>query len=74
MLRVTNIYEPNPMWFKAIFGLKINMEKSELILVGRMPNCEELASLLGCNVGSFPPSIWVLLKLLPESHQWFETW
>lgn len=36
-----------------IYGLKINMEKSELPLVGREDNLE-LASKLGCWVGKFP--------------------
>ncbi|KAL6333095.1 hypothetical protein AAG906_028278 [Vitis piasezkii] len=31
------------MWFKAILGLKINLTKSELILVKRVENLEELA-------------------------------
>ena len=30
------------MWFKAISSLKINFEKSKLILVGRVDNAEEL--------------------------------
>ena len=31
------------MWFEVISGLKINLTKSELILVGRPENLEELA-------------------------------
>lgn len=42
------------MWFEAISGLKINLEKSELILVGRVPIMEELVDILGCKVGSLP--------------------
>ena len=30
------------MWFKVISSLKINFEKSKLILVGRVDNTEEL--------------------------------
>lgn len=30
------------MWFKTISGLKINLEKSEMILVGPMLDLEEL--------------------------------
>ena len=40
------------MWFEAIFGLRVNMDKSELILVGRLENVEDLSAELGCKVGS----------------------
>ena len=42
------------MWFEAISGLKINLEKSERILVGRVPIMEELVDILGCEVGLLP--------------------
>ena len=42
------------MWFEALSSLKINLEKSELIPVGDIPNLEELAGLLGCRVDAFP--------------------
>ncbi|RVW24664.1 putative ribonuclease H protein [Vitis vinifera] len=42
------------MWFEAIFGLNINLEKSEILPVGRVENAEVLASELGCKVGSLP--------------------
>ena len=42
------------MWFEAYSGLKINLSKSENILVGRVDNVEMLASELGCGVGSLP--------------------
>ena len=42
------------MWFEAYSGLKINLSKSEIILVGRVDNVEMLASELGCGVGSLP--------------------
>ena len=42
------------MWFEALFGLKINMDKSELIPVRNVDNAEELAVVLGCKVGSLP--------------------
>ena len=41
-------------WFEAVFGLKINWDKSELILVGRVDNVVELAVEFDCRVGSFP--------------------
>ena len=42
------------MWFEVISKLKINLEKSELILVGRVPIMEELADILGCKMGLLP--------------------
>ena len=42
------------MWFKAISGLKINLDKSELISIGRMSNVMELAGIFGCKVGVLP--------------------
>ena len=42
------------MWFEACSGLKINLEKSELISVGRVHDIEGLALELGCKVGGLP--------------------
>ena len=42
------------MWFEALSGLKVNLEKSELILVDRVENVEELADEFGYKVGIFP--------------------
>ena len=42
------------MWFEALSGLKINLEKSELILVGNVANVEVLADELRCKVGCLP--------------------
>ena len=42
------------MWFEAIYGLSINLNKSEILPVGRVENVEVLASELGCKVGSLP--------------------
>ncbi|RVW33303.1 Transposon TX1 uncharacterized 149 kDa protein [Vitis vinifera] len=39
---------------KAISGLRIKLEKSELILVGRVENIDDLALDFGCRVGSLP--------------------
>ena len=44
------------MWFEACSGLRINLEKSEIIPVGRVLNIEGLALELGCKVGGFPSS------------------
>ena len=42
------------MWFEAVSGLKINLNKSEIISIGSVANMEELASELGCKVGTLP--------------------
>ena len=42
------------MWFKVVSGLRINLEKSELIPVGRVENMDDLAWDFGCRVGSLP--------------------
>ncbi|RVX19375.1 putative ribonuclease H protein [Vitis vinifera] len=44
------------MWFEACSGLRINLEKSEMIPVGRVMNIEGLALELGCKVGGIPSS------------------
>ena len=44
------------MWFRAMSGLKINLVKSEIIPIGLVTNLVELASELGCKIGSFPTS------------------
>lgn len=36
------------MWFEAMFGLKVNLQKSELITAGEVDNEDKLASLEGC--------------------------
>ena len=42
------------MWFEAFSGLKINLNKSEIIPLGRVDNVESLAAELGCRVRSLP--------------------
>ena len=49
------------MWFGAMSGLKINLVKSEIIPIGPVTNLVELASKLGCKIGSFPTSYLGLL-------------
>ncbi|RVW49313.1 Peptidyl-prolyl cis-trans isomerase FKBP20-1 [Vitis vinifera] len=41
-------------WFKATSGLKINLAKSEVILVGEVEDINELTVELGCRVGALP--------------------
>ena len=42
------------MWFKVVSGLRINLEKSKLIPMGRVENFDDLAMEFGCRVGSLP--------------------
>ena len=42
------------MWFDAMSGLKINLNKSEITPIGYVTNAEELVSELGCKIGSLP--------------------
>ena len=42
------------MWFEACSGLKINLEKSELIPMGRVQVIKDLALELGCKGGGLP--------------------
>ena len=44
------------MWFEAMSGLRINLNKSEIIPVGAVDNVVELALELGCGIGSLPTS------------------
>ena len=44
------------MWFEAISGLRINLDKSEILPVGRVENLENLALEAGCKVGKLPSS------------------
>ena len=42
------------IWFKAVFGLKINLGKSELVPVGMVHNLDLLLNVLGCKQGTLP--------------------
>nr|XP_016481281.1 PREDICTED: uncharacterized protein LOC107802323 [Nicotiana tabacum] len=44
------------MLFEAVSGLHINMSKSIIYLVNVVPELEELADIIYCNIGSFPTS------------------
>ncbi|KAL6345797.1 hypothetical protein AAG906_017549 [Vitis piasezkii] len=61
------------MWFEACSGLKVNLEKSELIPVGRVNDIEDLALELGCKVDvNGPPSNYLGLPLGHLSNQrWY---
>ncbi|RVW92361.1 LINE-1 retrotransposable element ORF2 protein [Vitis vinifera] len=59
------------MWFEACSGLKVNLEKSELIPVGRVTDIEDLALELGCKVGVCHPGIWVCLWGHLSNQRWY---
>ena len=40
-------------WFEVVYGLKINMGKSELVLVDVVPNIADVVDVLGCKQDSF---------------------
>ena len=53
------------MWFEAYSGLRINLEKSELILVGKGHNIADLALELECKAGALPSRYLGLLLRAP---------
>ena len=42
------------LFFEVAFGLKVNLAKSVLILVGNVEQVDTLAGILGCGVASLP--------------------
>ena len=44
------------IWFETIIGLRINLDKSEILLVWRVENLEELALKFGCKTGALSSS------------------
>ncbi|RVX22106.1 putative sugar phosphate/phosphate translocator [Vitis vinifera] len=53
-------------WFEAASGLRINLDKSEIIPVGEVEEMEEMAAELGYKVGSMP-SVYLRLPLGPPN-------
>ena len=53
------------MWFEALSGLKINLDKSELISTRKVNNIENLAFELGCKMGGLPSS-YLGLRWVPH--------
>ena len=41
-------------FFELLTGLGVNLNKSEIVPVGIVPNVEALAKFLSCKVSSFP--------------------
>ena len=54
------------MWFETISGLRINLDKSEILPMGRVENLEILALELGCKVGALPSTHLGLLMGSPH--------
>ena len=42
------------VWFEALLGLRINLDKSSILPMGRGENMESLVLELGCKIGSLP--------------------
>lgn len=60
------------MWFEAMLELKINLEKSEMILVRKVDNLEYLACEIWCKVGKLSSSYLGLL--LEVSYKFVAVW
>jgi hypothetical protein len=58
--------------FEVVSGLKINLAKSKLVLVGDVPTVNALALILGCRLSSFPLNVWAYLWGAPykAKHIW----
>ena len=59
-------------WFKALSGLRINLDKSSLLPMGRVDNAERLATELGCKIGLLPT--YYLGMPLGVKHNSLEVW
>ena len=60
------------MRFEAMSGLRINLNKSEIIPIGAVDNVVELSLELGCGIGSLPTSYLGLP--LGASHKATRVW
>ena len=47
--------------FEALYGLRVNLEKSVILPVGDVENLDQLAYELGCRVGTIPSTYLGLL-------------
>ena len=54
------------MWFEAISGLRINLNKSKIIPIGGVDNVGELVAELGCGIDSLPSSYIGLPLVAPH--------
>jgi hypothetical protein len=51
---ISAIFEFYSYFFEPVFGLKVNLAKSDLVPVGIVDNMSELAGILGCETSSLP--------------------
>ena len=42
--------------FQVVTGLKVNVHKNEMVLIGEVDDVQALADILGCRVGTLPMS------------------
>ncbi len=48
-------------WFEAISGLKINFNKSEMVLVGNVHKLDSLATIMECEIIQLAMALWGFL-------------
>ena len=41
-------------WFETVFGLWVNLHKSEIVPVGEVSNLEEIVAVMGCQLSALP--------------------
>ena len=62
------------LWFEASSGLKINLDKSELIPIGAVENLDALAAELGCRtrlpLGAAHKSMAIWDSIEEKMHDW----
>ena len=59
-------------YFQAFIGLKVNVEKSEIVPIGEVSNIQTLANILQCKMGSLP--MLYLGMLLGTSYKTASIW
>ena len=60
------------LWFEAVSGLRINLEKSSIFPVGNVEILDDLAYELGCKTGTLPSTYLVLP--LGMKHNSLQVW
>ena len=58
--------------FQVVIGLKVNVQKSEMVPIGEVDDVHALAEILGCRIGTLPMSY--LGMLLGASHNSPSIW
>lgn len=52
-----------PTFFEVVTGLKVNMSKSEMILVGVVGNMTDIANIFSCRIGSLSVTYFGMLSV-----------